>query len=186
MVMVMEQTTHHPCRQLPGPLFTHSSLIKPKHIKVHRQLIHSHWDLTLDMDQGPVLSTERGQVQTMRQEPVQTTDQGLVLPIEDHCSLPVRTTSSREATTKHNSTNRPLPTTTITLVPPHPAGMLTHLVGGDVLRPLKLGVISLLCLNQRSRKNPTTFSLIPCPPRPLTVQRRRRRARWTSPRFPPS
>ena len=181
--MAMEQTTHHPCRQLPGPLFTHSSLIKPKHIKVHSQLIHSHWDLTLDMDQGPVLSTERGQVQTMRQEPVQTTDQGLALPIEDHRSLPVRTTSSREATTKHNSTNRPLPTTTITLVLPHLVGMLTHLAEDDVRRLLMLDATHHPCPNsKKSRKNQTISSLTPCPLRLLTVQKKKKRVRLTSPR----
>ena len=176
----MEQTTHHPCRQLPGPLFTHSSLIKHKHIKVHRPPIHS---LTLDMEQGPVRSTERGQVQTMRPEPVQTTDQGLVLPIEDHRSLPVRTTSSREATTKHNSTNIPLPTTTITLVLPHPAGMPTHLVEDDVRRLLMLDATHHPCPNsKKSRKNQTISSLTPCPLRLLTVQKKKKRVRWTSPR----
>merc|ERR1719150_3183814 len=116
----------------------------------------------------------------MRQEPVQTSDQGPALPIEDHRSLPVRTTSSREATTKHNSTNRPLPTTTITQVPPHPAGMLIHLVEDDARRLLMLDATHHPCPNsQKSRKNRTIFSLTHCPLRLLTVQKKKKRVRLT-------
>merc|ERR1719474_2571682 len=119
----------------------------------------------------------------MRREPVQTTDQGQALPIEDHRSQPVRTTSSREATTKDNSTNRPLPTTTITLVLPHPAGMPTHLVEDDARRLLMLDATHPQCPNsQKSRKNQTISSLTPCPPRLLTVQKKKKRVKLTSPR----